>query len=235
MALLLSATVRAAVPATTDFEDYRGRLGTLPIGMTLAIRDGHVLPGSHYFYDSHLADIPLAGRAGPDLTMTEPGGGVFDLRFVDARQSPVADPHQATGLQGVWRQGTRSLPVVLRDEGGGSFVPGHRYADVTDESDAAFEARVRGFTTAALAGRRAEAMRFVAFPLRVNRAAGRAQTIPDAATLLARWDRVFTPAWLKALSADVPHDLFVHDGQAMMANGLAWFGPDGLAAVNPAR
>lgn len=225
---------RAGQTVPVAFEDYRGHLGTLPIGMTLAIGDAHLLSGSHYFYDRHLVDIPLTGSVGPALTLGEPGGGVFDLHFVDARGSRVADPRQATGLRGVWRQGARSLPVDLAEAGAATFAPGHRYADITGESDAAFEARVRGFTEAATAGRRPEAARFVSYPLRVNHGAGRATTIPDAAALLAGWERVFPPSWLAALSASVPHDLFVHDGQAMMANGLAWFGPKGLRAVNPA-
>ncbi|GAA4487283.1 hypothetical protein [Gluconacetobacter asukensis] len=47
-------------------------------------------------------------------------------------------------------------------------------------------------------------------------------------------DQVFPATWLKVLAAATPHDLTVTEGQAMIGNGLGYFGSNGLAVVNPA-
>ena len=51
-------------------------------------------------------------------------------------------------------------------------------------------------------------------------------------------DSVFTPSMLEALRTGLPHDMFVHDGMASLANGTAWFDKTGLKFLNvsaPAR
>jgi hypothetical protein len=56
--------------------------------------------------------------------------------------------------------------------------------------------------------------------------------IRNAAVLQQKWTQVFSSAWLKALGAASPHDMFVTNEQAMIGSGLAFFGPHGLSVVN---
>ncbi len=214
------------------FTDYTGRLGDLPAGMTLGFADGRVVAGSHYYYRKYCRDIPLTGTDGVELRLSEPGGGVFVLHYVGGGPASHATAENSTGLAGTWSGAGRVLPVALTVAGGDSYVPGHRYADVTAQDDAAFETLVRGFYDAVLAGDRAEAMRFVSFPLRVNTDEGRFFTIRDASTLQGKWAQVFPAVWLKALAAATPHDMFVRNGQVMIGDGLAWFGAGGLEVIN---
>jgi hypothetical protein len=102
---------------------------------------------------------------------------------------------------------------------------------VTGQSDAAFEAKVQGFYKAALAGDRAAAAKYVSFPLRVNHN-GKSRTIHNAAELAAQWETIFTPAYLTALKNDIPHDLSVIQGQAMLGDGQAFFSDQGATALN---
>ena len=73
------------------------------------------------------------------------------------------------------------------------------------------------------------------FPLRVNVAPGKPLLVRNAAQLAAQWDRIFSPAWLKQAAQAMPHDLNVIRGQAMLGNGLAFFGDKGAEVINPAQ
>lgn len=214
-----------------EFNDYAGMVGDAPVGMTLSISGNKVAEGSHYYYRKYLKDIPLTGTAGKDLHLAEPGGGVFVLHYVDNNAAP-ATAENSTGLVGTWSGNGRTIPVKLTAEDGGSYVLGRRYADVTDKSDAEFEEPIKGLYDAAMAGRPADAARFVAFPLRVNTAARRFMTVRNASELQQKWNSIFSPGWLKALAAVSPHDLSTTNGQAMIGAGLAFFGDDGLEVVN---
>ena len=50
--------------------------------------------------------------------------------------------------------------------------------------------------------------------------------------MLEQWDTIFTPAFVDEYRQDLPHDMFVHDGMAMLGSGEAWFDGKGLAVVN---
>ncbi|WP_242010788.1 hypothetical protein [Acetobacter musti] len=231
--LTVTASDRVYAAATREFNDYAGVVGELPIGMTLSVSGSRIAEGSHYYYRKYLKDIPLTGTAGTDLRLTEPGGGLFVLHYVDNKSASVT-PENSTGLEGTWTGNGRTIPVRLSAESAGPYVPGHRYSEITEEDDAKFEFQVKGFYNAAISGRHADAARFVAFPLRVNTDAGRYMMVHNAAELQQKWDRIFSPAWLKALAEASPHDLFVTNGQAMIGAGLAFFGQDGLEVVNAA-
>jgi hypothetical protein len=49
---------------------------------------------------------------------------------------------------------------------------------------------------------------------------------------LAAWNDFFTPAMIAELQRALPHDMFVHNGMAMIGNGEAWFDAKGLKALN---
>lgn len=214
-----------------EFSDYAGMLGDVPIGMTLSISGNTLAEDSHYYYRKYLKDILLTGTAGPDLHLTEPGGGLFVLHYVDNNMVTVT-AQNSTGLAGTWSGNGHTVPVKLTAEGGGSYVLGRRYSDVTNKSDAQFEEPIKGFYYAAIAGRSADAARFVAFPLHVNVAARRFMTIHNTSELQQKWNSIFSSSWLKALAAVSPHDLSTSNGQAMIGAGLAFFGEDGLEVVN---
>jgi hypothetical protein len=81
-------------------------------------------------------------------------------------------------------------------------------------------------------GDRATAVRYVSYPLFVRYPTGNNKNFRTPAELLAAWDSIFTPAMLAALSTGLPHDMFVHDGKAMLGNGEAWFDQKGLKTLN---
>lgn len=213
------------------FTDYAGAIGEIPIGMTVFVSGNKIADGSHYYYRKYLKDIPLTGTTGTELHLTEPGGGVFVLHYVDNNSSPVT-AENSTGLAGTWSGNGHTLPVKLDLQSGGSYILGRRYADITNKSDAQFEEPIKGFYYAAIGGRPADAARFVAFPLRVNTGAPKPLMIHNASELQQKWKSIFSPAWLKALAAVSPHDLSTTKGQAMIGAGLAFFGDDGLEVVN---
>jgi hypothetical protein len=211
-----------------------GMLGPSRIGMSLVVRDDRLLEGSHYFYGKYLRDIPLTGSAGAVITLREPGVGVFILRYKGngSEGGKKLDLQTSIGLTGAWSAAGRTLPVALSLEGSGVWS-GRFYGDVTDESDAAFEARVQGFYRAVMAGDRAGVARSVRFPLRVNIGhAGKYWMVRTPAQLEAGWSRVFPDAWLKQAAREMPHDLGVVRGEAMLGPGLAWFGPQGVTTIN---
>lgn len=213
---------------------YEGTLGPARIGLTVVVTNG-VVSGGHYFYAKYLTDIQLNGSAQPGaLTLEGKDGGVFALKFV-GNGSEGGKPlnfENSVGLEGTWSKDGKTLPVKLTAEGQ-SPVPasGRWYEMVTSESDAAFEAKIQGFCKAALAGDRSATAKYVSFPLRVNHN-GKSRMILNATELNAQWETIFTPAYLAALKNDLPHDLSVIQGQAMLGNGQAFFGDKGATALN---
>jgi len=223
-----------AQPGSMTTQELSGTVGTHAVGASLTITDAQHFTSGHYFYTSQLKDIPLTGiEDGDKLILTEPGGGVFHLTL-KGNGSNGANPltfENSVGLVGTWTGGGKSLPVDLEMD---SSLPGapsdHRYADVTTESDSAYEARVHRWLTAVLTANKAEAAALTSYPLSVNY--GRPKIFHTKAQLIAAWDQVFTPAMLTALRAAVPHEMFVRNGQAMVAGGAAWFDAKGVMAIN---
>ena len=233
--LFLAAGLAAAQHAAkVERVQYSGTLGQSRIGLTLEVENGRAIRG-HYFYRKYLKDIPLAAKQDNGVLLLNEAGGEFKLHFKGNGSEGHAplDFENSVGLDGTWASadGARSLPVSLS---GQTILPGpaggRRYSDVTGESDAAFERRVQSFYRAVLAGNRSEAARYVSYPLRVN--GKQTKTIRTAAQLIAAWDSIFTPAFLARLRNDLPHDLFVREGMAMLGDGDVWFDARGAAALN---
>lgn len=212
-----------------------GTLGPARIGMTLVADSAGAFRRGHYYYARYLKDIPLTGAVeNGKLVLHEANGGTFTLAF-KGNGSENGQPlsfENSVGLEGDWTDGGKTLPVELRFESASAVTGNSRwYEQVTDESDAAFEARVRSFRTAALRGNRAAAAQYVDFPLRVN-SNGKSRMVRSAAQLSAEWAGIFTPQCLDALRKSIPHELFVRNGQAMLGDGVAWFGAKGAQVVN---
>jgi hypothetical protein len=230
--LAFSALIaRAQNPSGTQIS-YDGTLGPTRIGLTI-VTSGKSISGGHYFYAKYLTDIPLTGSlAAGGLKLQGGEGGLFDLKFVGngSDGGKPLDFNNSVGLQGTWSKDGKSLPVKL-SMGGQSAMTQRWYSDITDESDAGFEAKVQGFYNAVLSGDHDTAAKYVAFPLRVNHN-GKSRNIQSAAELSAQWSTIFTPAYLAALKKDLPHDLSIVQGQAMLGDGQAFFSNKGVTAVN---
>jgi hypothetical protein len=238
---VVAAAVGAAMMLSTAawaqaLETYEllGTVGTHAVGASITVKDGTAFDLGHYFYDSQLQDIPLTGSvSGRTVTLTEPGGGVFHLTMKGNGGAGGDGSSFATSttLAGTWTQGAQTLPVKLDLDSAYEGEPGgHLYADVTSASDGTFEAMVRRFIGAALSGDKPAAAAAVSYPLRIN--GTHTTMIRTRAALIAKWDTVFTPAMLAQLRTAVPHEMFVHEGHAMVAGGLVWFDAKGASAIN---
>lgn len=235
-ALILALAVGVAcAQATVNRVTFTGTVGQSRIGMTLLLNAAGTVSGGHYFYAKDLKDIPLkAGTQGSGIILFDPEGGQFALHFKgNGREAGKPLNFQnSVGMEGRWMKNDSSYPVKLQMQQSSQGVATARwYRDVTSESDAAFEARVQNFYRAVLAGGRATAARYVNFPLRVNRN-GKGGTVNTAAQLSAQWDQIFTPACIDAFKDAMPHDMFVRNGQAMLGDGVAWFGAKGAQVIN---
>jgi hypothetical protein len=237
LSLCLAATTSFAQPAGSGVEtvSLRGTIGAYRVGAALTLRDGGSLGAAHYFYARHLIDIPLHGTISlPEVTLQEPGGGTFRLHLV-GNGSAADQPRtfaNSVALQGDWTGAGKTLAVNLQFESIVAGTPdGHRYADVTDQTDAAFEAMVRRFIHGVVSGDRDEAAAATAFPLRINTIPPR--IVRNPAALRAEWDHIATPRLIARLREAIPHEMFVHNGMAMFDGGTVWFAAHGAAAINP--
>jgi hypothetical protein len=234
--LLIAVSVAQAQPAANVSRIIlEGTIGQNRIGMTLLVNPAGTVMGGHYFYANDLKDIPLrAGTQGTGIVLYGPEGGQFALQF-KGNGSEADKPlnfHNSIGMEGRWMKGASSYPLELQTKATTEGRANARwYQDVTGESDAAFEAKVQSFYNAVLSGDRSSAARFIDFPLRINHA-GKSRTIRSAAQLSAQWKQIFTPACIAALKKAIPHDMFVRNGQAMLGDGVVWFGPKGAQSIN---
>jgi hypothetical protein len=244
LALILSLALPLAGASSASAEDppkglstfgVSGKVGTYPVGMQLTVRDHRQFVSGHYFYAKTLTDIPLTGGVdGETLTLKEPGGGTFRLHLVsnDSARGQTLTFYNSTGLAGTWTQNAKTLPVTLGFSTAYDGGPRERhYGEITEQSDAVFEARAGQFLRAATRGDRAAAADAVSYPLRVNGAP--AKTIRNKAELLAQWNSVFSPALVAALREAVPHEMFVRQGMAMVGDGVVWFDDKGAKVINP--
>jgi hypothetical protein len=214
---------------------FTGKAGQSRIGMTLLVNAAGSVTGGHYFYATDLKDIPLkAGTQGSGIILFAPEGGQFALRF-KGNGSETGKPlnfENSVGMEGRWMKNDSSYPVKLKMEQSWEGLAHTRwYQDVTSERDQAFEARVQGFYKAVLAGDRATAAQNVDFPLRVNHN-GKSRMVKTATQLSAQWAEIFTPTCVVAFRDAMPHDMFVRNGQAMLGDGIAWFGAKGAQVIN---
>jgi hypothetical protein len=233
--ILAAGSMHAQSAAKVSRVSFTGMVGQSRIGMTLVVNSAGIITGGHYFYAKYLKDIPLtAGTQGTGIILFEPEGGQFALRFKGngSEAGKPLDFHNSVGLEGRWMKHDSSYPVVLQMQQSSEAAANARwYEGVTSASDAAFEARVQAFYKAVLAGDGATAAGYVDFPLRVNHN-GKGRTVASAAELAAQWNQIFTPACIDAFRRAMPHDMFVRNGQAMLGDGVAWFGAKGAQVVN---
>lgn len=211
-----------------------GTVGQYRVGLNYTVRNNMELVAAHYFYASQLANIPLTGSVnGEAVEFKGEDGSVFHLHFV-GNGSNGNDPltfYNSIGLNGTWVLGSRTLPVNFR-VGHSTPNPGQRfYAEVTSQSDSQFEALVQTARKAILGGNSHLAATCVSFPVRVN-FHHRRVTIRSRAQFEANWSRIFPPALVAKIRDDIPHEMFVHEGEAMLGDGDLWFDERGIVAIN---
>lgn len=139
------------------------------IGLTVK-REGNKIVGGHYFYQRYLRDIPITGATeNSHITLAESGGGTFHLHFVGngSEKGQPLDFDNSVGVEGTWTDttGQKTYPVSLRGTTiGDSTDEGHRYRDVTNESDEAFEGRVQSLIRAVLRNDKAIVAQLIQLP-----------------------------------------------------------------------
>ena len=214
--------------------EMKGTIGPYRIGLNYTVRNRTELVTAHYFYFSKLNDIPLTGTvSGDSVVWKGMDGGVFRLRFTGNGSNGTAPLtfYNSIGLSGTWVLGSRTFPVKLVGTHD-TANPGERfYADVTSASDSSVEQMARDAQSAIVGGDQLLAAKLVHFPLRVYKAK-RHFTIGDSAELQKNWLQVFSPAFVARIQNESPHEMFVHDGAAMLGDGELWFDDKGITAVN---
>jgi hypothetical protein len=232
---LLTQEFTAAEPNDARVRDqYEGNLGENRVGITI-IHEGIEIDGGHYFYRKYLKDIPLTGTVdASNVTLREPNG-TFHLHFVGngSERGEHLNFENSIGMAGNWTSanGRRNYPVSLK----GQFEVadnGRWYAQVTNDSDAAFENRVQTCFRAIIAGDKTTTVRLISYPLTANLPSGKSKIFKNSEQVLSAWTNIFTPGLIAKLRKDLPHDMFVHNGMAMLGDGEAWFDRKGLAALN---
>ncbi|MCX2561982.1 hypothetical protein OQ252_11325 [Acetobacter farinalis] len=216
-------------------ENYRlsGTLGPYAIGATLSVLPDATPVEAHYFYVTHLVDIPLSvQRSGEQIVLSEADGGRFTLHFEtnDPKAPHPLTLYTATALTGTWRNGAKTYPVTLQIVSSDTLAPNALYAAVTNAPPPVFEAMVQRFIRSALSNNKTETAKLVSWPLNVY--TSRHLVITTPAALAAAWSRIFTPCMRRSLEQAIPHEMFVHDEKAMIANGAVWFDASGASTVN---
>jgi hypothetical protein len=239
LALTFSIVATAQSASSKDHElesmEARGTIGPYRIGLNYTVRHHTELVSAHYFYVTQLKNIPLRGAVrGGEVELEGEDGSTVRLHFVGngSNVKEVLTFYNSIGLSGSWTLERRTLPVDLRFQHS-TENPGERlYAQVTDQSDSAYEAMVASLRQAILDGNVPEVAKHTEFPLMVN-GTHHSLVIRNAAEMKASWSRIFTPEFLSKLRMDVPHEMFVHEGEVMLGDGELWFGDKGLISLNP--
>lgn len=212
--------------------EVRGTLGSNRIGGAFTIQDYRTFVEGHYFYAKYLTDIPLTGSMqGEELKLNEPGGGSFHLHLIGDKSAAgqTLTFHNSIGFEGTWTGNGSTFPVKIH------FDYRTSGSDSTESYGAinasVYEARVRQCISSVLKGDKNAAATLVSYPLRVN--SSTSFFVRSKAELLARWNHVFTPSVMKALSDAIPHEMFMRNDQAMIGDGEVWFDEIGnIKAIN---
>lgn len=218
----LSIAFIPAAAFAAALHDYRGTLGTVEIGLTIAADPQSMsqpltengIVGAHYFHVSQLRDIQLKliSFSGRDISFEEDdasGKVVATFKLSFAKQDPQhhfqsKDDLQNEVLVGSWMPASgQAQDVYLASEdtvtGDGS---GGR-CDLDAASYATLQSRVALFYGLAMKG--------------------------DGETLQMEFKTKIPKqaSWHKELAKSVPHNLFCNSQGFMLGRGIVWFNPDG--------
>ncbi len=231
-AIVAPAAARACNPVSRDFpgtvQVYEGRIGAYPVRVGLQFGPGGEVVG-RYGYAGSVGTIPLDGRlAGSALTLAEHGGpaGAVSGHFAGRMRMIAGD----CGFTGTWRSASRGKPLGVRLRASDSSF--RKIAYYTSPTALRIEHAAVALRAAILAGRRAEVVAAVRYPVFVS-LGGKRTRLASAAALLAHYDEIFTPAFIAGIRATIPHMMFVRDQGTMLGDGQLWFDDAGQAiAIN---
>jgi hypothetical protein len=240
--LLFGAALVSTVAAQGQWREgtcnvYSGTLGeSSAIGMILQAR-GKTIEAA-YFYRKDLRDIPLEGAdpGGRDMTLEEKDAagttkGTFHLHLAEH------DPHfhstevlQGEVLRGVWSgpNGEKTLPVTLTVDHGCSNLGSHEYEVAGATDDQRVESNAQAFYSTVVAGRREEAVNYIACPCTFFKD-GKRSVINNPAEFLGNYDALFTKEFVARIAGGVPHHMFANSQGIMIADGAVWFDAQGKA------
>jgi hypothetical protein len=234
LALPISLIAQDDSDTTLSSIEMFGTIGQYRVGLNYTVRNNTELIAAHYFYASQLTNIALTGSVnGEAVEFKGDDGSVFHLHFVGngSNGSAPLTFYNSVGLSGTWVLRSRTLPVSLHG-GHGTANPGQRlYSQVTSQPDSQFEAMVQAARKAILSGDAHLAGTYVSFPLRVN-FDHRHLTIRSRSQFEANWSGIVPPALVAKIRAAIPHEMFVHAGQATLGDGDLWFDERGIVAIN---
>ncbi len=199
---------------------YQGTVGERPVRATFAFEGsnvrGQISAGPEY------ADVPLRGTQ---------RNGVLALNAVATNTPALRGTRKdCSAISGTWRDpGSGHLfPLRLAEDGEIGGTPAHRYDAAGATSDHVVDTNVRAFRRAVIAHDTRAVSTLVAYPLRVN-SGSQSRMIRNRATLLAQYDRIFTPGVRAEIESAVPADLFSRDQGVMLGDGIVWFNENGKA------
>jgi hypothetical protein len=237
-ALLISLAVALVEPAAAqrdriNQEILEGEVGPYPIAAHFVVRNERDIESATYFYRQGI-EIPLKiSIVGDRVTLTEPDGATFNLRFIDdgSKDTPPSY-YNSFGFEGTWTGNGKTYRARLQKSYITTWPSDHRwYAYVTEASDAEFEALARRFVTGVTTGNKNMAALAVSYPLRVNSSHG-TMFIKNSKQLKQRWTQIFTPAYVAMIRRGIPHKMFYRHEMAMLTGGDVWFDAKGAAALN---
>lgn len=199
---------------------YRGTIGERRVRATFAFDgpkvSGQISAGPEY------ADVPLRG--------TQRNGVIALTAAATDRPALRGTLKGCSAIVGTWRDPSsgQSFPLHLSEDSETGTNMAHRYDAAGAKNDAMVDAGVRAFRRAVIAHDARTASNFIAYPLRVN-SGSKSRMIPNRATLLAQYDRIFTPGVRAEVERAVPADLFSRDQGVMLGDGIVWFNENGKA------
>jgi hypothetical protein len=222
--------------------NYDGTIGDeFRARMTLVIT-GDKVEGV-YFYATQLKDISLRGKIidGSKIILDEldSEGNVtaqFDGEF------PEQDPHnryklklQCEVIAGSWHKigSEKKLPFYFSNESDTGSTLSNRYSPAGVTDDELIHRNAKRFWDAVKNKDKKTVASLVKYPIRVGISNG-TKRIKGPDELIANYDAIFSPAYVKAISNALPRNMFCrYNGIMLGRRGEVWFNAHGkVIALN---
>lgn len=216
-------------------KNYDGMIGDkYRIRLTLTICSNRV--DGVYFYATQLKDITIRGKV---IEATR----VIVLDELDSRGKVTArfegefrqqDPRFGSSkldkevIAGVWHKvdSNSKQPFQLSMESASFGTLTNRYEVAGARDTELIHRQAKLFWDAVKAGDKKKTAELVAYPIEI-RLSKRVLQIKNSKELIANYDLIFTPAYVKNISKALPRNMFVNSQGIMLGNGEVWFGGDG--------
>jgi hypothetical protein len=222
---------------------YTGQLGERnPLRLVLRPSSGGKLEG-RYANASSLSDTYLTGKlenkSRLHLTEFDAGGmpratfeGDFTANDDVNRQRGAASSCEV--ISGQWKdlRNGRSVPFELALASIQSGKIDHLYGVAGVSDDDTLNRAATQFRKGVLDDRRDVVAQSMRYPLRVS-LHGKTLMLRNPKSLLARYNEIFTDAYVRTIGAAVPRLMFARDQGVMLGEGAVWFDASGrVIALN---